>query len=139
MLTVTFAVIFFAAIFFAAATSIVNILETPIEMLQARFKFKRTPAVITIVALAAVCGAFLENGDIIGGWMDIMSIYICPLGAFIAAVIFYWIMGKKFAEEQIQLGREKPIPKWLVPLGKYAYCGIAIVVFVLGLAMGGIG
>jgi NSS family neurotransmitter:Na+ symporter len=134
-----FAIIFFLAIFFAAATSIVNIFETPIEMLEERFKLSRFKSVVIILLLTAVCGAFLENANVIGVWMDIMSIYICPLGALIAAVIFFWIMGKDFAAEQIQLGREKKIGKWVVPLGKYGFCAIALLVFILSIAFGGIG
>jgi NSS family neurotransmitter:Na+ symporter len=134
-----FAIIFFLAIFFAAATSIVNIFETPIEMLQERFKLSRFKSVVVILLLAAGCGVFLENANTIGVWMDIMSIYICPLGAFIAAVIFFWVMGKDFAAEQIQLGREKKIGKWIVPMGKYGFCAIALIVFILSIAFGGIG
>ncbi|MDR2784577.1 MAG: sodium-dependent transporter [Treponema sp.] len=134
-----FAIVFFLAIFFAAATSIVNIFETPIEMLQDRFKLSRFKSVVIILLLAAIGGAFLENADVIGVWMDVMSIYICPLGAFIAAVIFFWVMGKDFAAEQIQLGREKKIGKWVVPLGKYGFCAIALLVFILSIAFGGIG
>jgi NSS family neurotransmitter:Na+ symporter len=48
-------------------------------------------------------------------------------------------MGKDFATEQIQLGREKKIGGWVVPLGKYGFCAIALIVFVLGIAFGGIG
>ena len=55
--------------------------------------------------------------------MDVVSIYVCPVGAFIAAFIFYWIMGPSFAREQIGLGRNGSIPAWIMPLGKYLYCG----------------
>jgi NSS family neurotransmitter:Na+ symporter len=134
-----FSIVFFLAIFFAAASSIVNLFETPIEMLQERFKLSRMKSTIIILVVSAAAGSFLESGDIIGVWMDVMSIYFCPLGALIAAVIFFWIMGKKFAEEQIQLGREKRIGRWIVPLGKYGYCGIALAVFILGIGFGGIG
>jgi NSS family neurotransmitter:Na+ symporter len=134
-----FAIIFFLAIFFAAASSSVNIFETPIEMLQERFKLSRFKSALIILVLAAAGGVFLENASSIGTWMDIMSIYICPLGAFIAAVIFFWIMGKDFATEQIQLGREKKIGKWVVPMGKYVFCAIALLVFILSIIFGGIG
>ncbi|GHV69880.1 sodium-dependent transporter [Spirochaetia bacterium] len=134
-----FAIFFFLAVFFAAASSIVNIFETPVEMLQERFKLSRLKSVLIILFAAAAIGVFLENADIIGVWMDIVSIYICPLGALIAAVIFFWVMGKEFAAGQIQLGRNAKIGKWIVPLGKYGYCAIALLVFALGIAFGGIG
>ena len=134
-----FAVIFFAAIFFAAATSLVNLFETPIEMIQERFGLSRPRAVGLVIAVSAVCGVFLENGNVIGEWMDVVSIYVCPVGAFIAAFIFYWVMGPRFAREQIGLGRNGDVPAWILPLGKYLYCGIALLVLALGIMLGGIG
>lgn len=134
-----FAIIFFAAILFAAATSLVNLFETPIEMIQERFRLSRPRAVGLVIAVSAVCGVFLENGNVIGEWMDVVSIYVCPVGAFIAAFIFYWIMGPRFAKEQIGLGRGGAVPEWLLPLGKYLYCGIALLVLALGIMLGGIG
>lgn len=134
-----FAIIFFAAILFAAATSLVNLFETPIEMVQQRFALSRTRAVPLVVAASALCGVFLENGDAIGQWMDVVSIYVCPIGAFIAAYIFYWVMGPRFAREQIGLGRDGAVPSWMLPLGKYLYCGIALLVLALGILLGGIG
>lgn len=134
-----FAILFFAAIFFAAASSIVNLFETPIEMVQSKFKLSRPVSVAIVIVLAAVVGLFLEDGNIIGGWMDVMSIYLCPLGALLAAICFYWVLGNKVAEEQMQLGRTKPLGKWMIPTGKYLYCAIAFLVIVLGIAYGGIG
>ena len=28
-------------------------------------------------------------------WMDVVSIYICPLGAALAGVMFFWVLGKE--------------------------------------------
>ena len=134
-----FSIIFFAAIFFAAASSIVNLFETPIEMVQSKFKLSRPVSVAVVLVLSAVIGVFLENADIIGTWMDVMSIYLCPIGALIAAVCFFWVLGKKIAVDEMSLGREKRVPDWQFNLGKYCYCGIALVVIILGIALGGIG
>ena len=135
-----FSIIFFAAIFFAAASSIVNLFECPIEMMQAEFKLPRWLAVTIIMAVSFGVGIFLENGDIIGSWMDIMSIYLCPLGALIAGILFFWVLGKKgFAKEEIQAGRNKAVGKGILIAGKYLYCGIAALVIVLGIVLGGIG
>lgn len=134
-----FAIIFFAAILFAASSSLVNLFETPIEMIEKRFGLPRHLAVGLVMAAGALCGVFLENGNVIGGWMDVVSIYVCPVGAFIAAFIFYWIMGPRFASEQIGLGRNGRVPAWILPLGKYLYCGIALLVLALGIMLGGIG
>ena len=71
--------------------------------------------------------------------MDVVSIYICPLGALLAAIMFFWVGGRKFALEAVNLGARKPISKWFYPLGKYVYCACALLALVAGAALGGIG
>jgi NSS family neurotransmitter:Na+ symporter len=134
-----FAIIFFVAIFFAAVTSIINLFEPPIEALVQKLNMKRTSSIAIVAGLATVIGLFLENADLIGGWMDLMSVYVVPFGAAIVAIIFFWVMDKKFVLEQYQLGRKKSVPEWLYPLGKYVFSAIAILVVVLGIVFGGIG
>ncbi|WFA08392.1 sodium-dependent transporter [Tissierella sp. Yu-01] len=134
-----FATIFFVAVFFAGITSLINLFETPIEALQSRFNFSRLKAVATIAVIAIGVGIFIESGDTIGVWMDLVSIYIIPLGAIVAAVMFYWVCGKGFPTEQIQLGREKTVWPWIEPLGKYVFCGVSIFVYIIGILLGGIG
>lgn len=134
-----FAVIFFIAVIFAAVTSLMNLFETPIEALQSELKLSRTTAVCIVALIAAAVGVFIESGDAVGAWMDAVSIYIIPLGALIAAVMFFWICPKGYAREQIQMGREKKIGKWLEPVTKYLFVGITLAVYVLGIFFGGIG
>lgn len=134
-----FAIIFFVAIFFAAFTSIINLFEPPIEALVQKLGMKRWVSATIVIGLATIIGLFLENADIIGGWMDLMSVYVVPFGAAIVAIIFFWVMDKKFVLEQYQLGRKKTVPEMLYPLGKYVFTVIAILVVVLGIVFGGIG
>ena len=54
-------------------------------------------------------------------------------GSLIAAVMFFWICPKGYAREQIQMGREKKIGKWLEPVTKYLFVGITFAVYVLGI------
>lgn len=86
-----FAVIFFVAVLFAALTSLMNLFETPIEALQQQFKLSRKAAVGIVAAVSAGVGVFIESGDSVGAWMDAVSIYIIPLGALLAGIIFYWV------------------------------------------------
>lgn len=88
--------IFFLAILFAGLTSLVNLFETPIEALQNEFRLSRKSAVSIVVSAGFVLGIFLENGETLGLWMDIVSIYIIPLGALIAGVIFFWVCKPEF-------------------------------------------
>ena len=92
-----FAVIFFVAVLFAAITSLMNLFETPIEALQEQFRLSRKAAVGVIALVSAVIGVFIESGDSVGAWMDVVSIYIIPLGALLAGIMFFWVCPKGYA------------------------------------------
>ncbi len=134
-----FAVIFFIAVLFAAITSLVNLFETPIEALQEQFRLSRKKAVLCVALAAALIGVFIESGDAVGTWMDVVSIYVIPLGALLAGIMFFWVCPKGFAKKQAQLGRSKPLGKWFVPVTKYLFVGLTLVVYILGIFFGGIG
>lgn len=134
-----FAVIFFVAVLFAAITSLMNLFETPIEALENQLKISRGTAVAVIALISAVVGIFIESGDSVGAWMDAVSIYIIPLGALLAGIMFFWVCPKGYAREQVELGREKPLGKWFEPVTRYIFVGITLVVYVLGIFFGGIG
>lgn len=134
-----FAIIFFTAVFLGAISSLVNLFEAPIEALEYKFNMSRKQSVIMVALLAVGVGVFLENPDRLSTWMDIVSIYLIPIGALLAGVMFYWVYGSNFAREQIQLGRDKKIGKWLEPMSKYVFCGLTILVLTLGIFYGGIG
>lgn len=134
-----FASIFFIAVLFAGLTSLVNLFEAPIESLQDRFKFSRAKAVATVGIIGAAVGIFIEDGDVLGAWMDVVSIYVIPLGAMLAGIMFYWVCGPKFAREQVQLGRDKELGPWFEPMSRYVFVGLTIIVYILGIFYGGIG
>ena len=76
---------------------------------------------------------------IVSGWMDAVSIYICPLGAMLAAIMFFWVAGKDFALTAVNTGTKKPIGSWFMPLGKYVLVPAALLALVAGALLGGIG
>lgn len=131
------AILFFVAVTFAAITSIVNLYETSIAALQDEFKFSRTKASITIGVIGLGVSLFIQG--IIGEWMDLVSIYINPIGAVLAAIMLYWVFGTDFAKNELQKGRSKEIGGWLEPMTKYVFVVITIIVYVAGVALGGIG
>ncbi|MDD6919975.1 MAG: sodium-dependent transporter [Eubacteriales bacterium] len=133
------AIIFFLAVAFAGFTSLVNLFETPVEALQTKFGLSRKAAVATVLSFGLAVGVFIEGGDIVSIWMDIISIYIVPFGAILAGVTIYWICGKGYAKKHAQIGREKKIGKLFEPMGRYVFCGVAIIVFILGVLYGGVG
>ena len=130
-------IIFFLAVGFAGLTSLVNLFETPVEALQTKFGLSRKKSVGIIAVIGTVVALCIEG--IVSGWMDICSIYICPIGALLAGIMFFWVCGKDFVREQIDMGAKRPLGRWYEPASKYVFCGLTILVLVLGSVMGGIG
>lgn len=134
-----FSVIFFVAVLFAAVTSLMNLFETPIEALQDQLGLSRKAAVAVVAFCAAAVGIFIESADAVSVWMDAVSIYVIPLGALLAAIMFFWLCPKGFAREQVQKGREKKLGAWFEPVTRYLLVGLTFGVYVLGILFGGIG
>lgn len=130
-------IIFYICVLFAGMSSLVNLYEAPIATLEERYKFKRPVAVSTIVIIGCIVALFIQG--IVSNWMDAVSIYICPLGAMLAGIMFFWVAGKDFAVEAVNEGRKKAIGEWFVPLGKYALVPLAFIALVAGAILGGIG
>ena len=82
--------------------------------------------------------AILIQG-IVSNWMDAVSIYICPIGAILASVMFFWIFGKDYAMAAVNEGAKKPKGDTWFILGKFVYTGLAIVALIAGAFYGGIG
>lgn len=129
--------VFFTAVTFAALTSLINLFEAPVATLQELFHLSRPVAVALIGAVGI--GVGLAISPIVSQWMDVCSIYICPLGALLAAVMFFWVLGRDDALAQVNQARKKPLGRWFYPLAKYLFCGVTLLVLVLGAVMGGIG
>lgn len=134
---VLFMIIFFVAVLFGGLTSLINLYEAPIATLQELLGLNRKLAVLIIGAVGIVVGLLIQT--IVSDWMDFCSIIMCPIGAFLAGVMFYWVLGKKNALAEVNKGRTKPLGAWFYPLAKYVFCAVTIVVLVVGFALGGIG
>ena len=134
-----FAIIFFLAVLFAALTSLMNLFETPVEAIQQKLGVSRKMAVCIVAVIGAAISLFIEEGNAVSNWMDVISIYVIPLGALLAGIMFFWVCPKGFAKEQAELGCEKKLGGWFEPLTKYVFVGITLVVYVLGIFFGGIG
>ncbi len=130
---------FFLAVSCAAITSLVNLYEPPIEALQQQAHLSRRAAVAIVGAASLAVGVFIENGDTVSAWMDVVSMYAIPAGALIAAIMFFWVCPKGFATEQAQLGRKQPIEKHFEAWGRYLFVPVTAIVIVLGILLGGIG
>lgn len=130
-------IVFFIAVTFAGLTSLVNLFETPVEAIQTKFGFARKKAVLIVAITGSAIAVCIEG--VVSGWMDVFSIYMCPMGALLAGVIFFWVCGKDFVRKHVEMGAKKPVGVWFEFAGKYIFCGLTILVLVLGTIMGGIG
>lgn len=131
------AIIFFVAVLFAGMSSLINLYEAPIATVQEKFGLGRVQACAVTGIFSAVTAICIQG--IVSEWMDVLSIYICPLGAGLAAIMFFWICGKEYAEEQINKGRESRISSKVYYASKYLFCPVCFLVLILGIVMGGIG
>lgn len=130
-------VIFYVCVLFAGVSSVINMYEAPTAMLQERFRIKRFPAVAGTLLFGGITAVLIQ--PVTSQWMDGVSIYICPLGAFLAGFLFFWIAGKDYVLKAVNQGAKRPIGKWFYPMAKYIYCILAITALVAGAVLGGIG
>lgn len=132
------ACVFFVAVCFAAFSSLINLFEAPIEALQNNLGIRRIPAVTLVLVTGSVVAVLIS--DIVSGWMDVCSIYICPIGALMAAIMFFWVCGKDFAAEEINRGHRGGHGVFYANMGKYVFCLLSLLVLILGsITAGGIG
>ena len=134
-----FAVILFVAVVFAAITSLMNLFEAPVEALQEQLGLSRTVSVLIIAVIAVGVGLFIEGGSTVSDWMDVISIYVIPVGAFLAAIMFFWVCPRGFAKRQAELGRKRPPGRWFDFFTRYVFVFVTALVIILGIFYGGIG
>ena len=128
---------FYIAILFAGVSSVINLFETPVNFLQQQLHLKRWTAVLIIHIVGVVVALLIQPWT--SQWMDMVSIYILPLGAVAAGIMFFWVMKKQTALDAVNQGAHKPIGGWFHPFGKWVYVPLCIVALVAGAALGGIG
>ena len=130
-------IVFYICVLFAGMSSLVNLYEAPVATLQEKLGLKRVTSVGIIAGTGCIVALFIQG--IVSGWMDAVSIYICPLGAMLAGIMFFWVAGKDFALNAVNTGKDKPIGKWFIPLGKYVLVPLSFIALVAGALLGGIG
>lgn len=130
-------VIFYLAVLFAGFSSIINLYEAPVAYVQERFAFSRKKSAFLVNAIGIIVAIFIQS--IVGPWMDFVSIVIAPLGALLAAIMFFWVLDKKTALTEVNKGRKKDLGPWFYPMGRYLYCTFTLLALILGIVFGGIG
>lgn len=129
--------IFFICVLFAGITSIINLYEAPIATIEQKFKLKRGLAVFIIHFIGLICAILIQK--IVSEWMDFVSIYVCPFGALLAGIMFFWILGKENGLKAVNNGAKKQMGDKFWFCGKYIYCLCALIALIAGAILGGIG
>lgn len=134
-----FALFFFISVAFAGITSLINMLEAVCESWQNRFHISRKKAVLVCGIITFIISVCIENGDIVGKWMDVVTIYIIPFAALLGAITIYYILGWNALKQELDKGRKKSVGPTFKFLGKYVYVFLAIIILILGILYNGIG
>ena len=103
-----FAVILYVAMIFAGVSSLQNMFEAVAESLLHKFpKLSRAAVLIILAVVCMGCGIGMEAISQWGPWMDLVSIYIIPIGATLGAVSWFYVMKKEDLLEAINSGSKK--------------------------------
>lgn len=131
-----FAIILYTAMVFAGISSLQNMFEAVGESLQHRFpKLSRK---LVLALLCVVClgfGLHMEPIAKWGPWMDIVSIYIIPIGATLGAFSWFWIMKKDTLLAEINKSAPRPHGNLWYWAGRYLYVPCAIILCCVALFM----
>jgi len=129
-----FAVILYIAMIFAGVSSLQNMFEAVGESLLHRFPRLSRKAVL--VLLCVVClgiGLHMEPIFKWGPWMDIVSIYIIPIGATLGAASWFWIMRREDLMDEVGKGARKAPGALWYNVGRYIYVPCAIILCLVAL------
>lgn len=131
-----FAIILYVAMIFAGISSLQNMFEAVAESLLHKFpKFNRAAV---LVLLSVICLGFGLNMEAIfkwGPWMDLVSIYIIPIGACLGAVSWFWIMKREDLLFEINKGTVKQHGRTWYIIGRYLYVPFALILSFVALFM----
>ncbi len=122
-----FAIILYVAMIFAGVSSLQNMFEAVAESLMHRFP--RLDRKMTLLLLGALCLGFglgMETIDKWGPWMDLVSIYIIPIGATLGALSWFYVMKKDALLEAVNMGSRRTRGTLWYSVGRYVYVPLAL-------------
>ena len=131
-----FAIILYLAMIFAGISSLQNMFEAVAESLQNRFpRLSRTATLIILAVLCLGFGIGMETISQWGPWMDLVSIYIIPIGATLGAVSWFYVMKKDELLSAINTGSGKTRGRLWYGIGRYLYVPLAVILCCVALFM----
>jgi len=132
-----FAIILFTAVVFGGVSSLQNMFEVVGESLMYKFpKLKRLPMLVILAVITFGVGVNMETIEKWGPWMDLVSIYIIPIGATIGAISWFWIMKKEDILDEINLGAKKKQGDLWYNIGRFVYVPFATILCLVALIKG---
>lgn len=138
-----FAIVLYLAVLFGGISSIMNMFEVVAESLLHVFKnLSRKVVIIVLGIITFGVGLFMEpiggvEGAIMTGWgpwMDLVSIYIIPIGAVLGGISWFWVMKKEDLLDEINTGSKKKYGDTWYNIGKWVYVPLAAVLCIWALA-----
>lgn len=129
-----FAIILFTAVIFGGITSLQNMFEVVAESVMHKFpQISRTMMLIILCVISFGIGVNMEKISSWGPWMDLVSIYIIPIGAVIGAVSWFWILPKKELLEEINTGSDKIYGNIWYFIGKFVFVPMSLILCLIAL------
>lgn len=129
-----FAIFLYFAVICAGISSLQNMFEVITESITARFKnLSRKSVFLALGIIVFVLGVNLETIDSFGPYMDIISIYIIPIGASIGAITWFYVLKKDKLLNEINLSSKSKYGNKWHKIGKFVYVPLAIVLTFLAL------
>jgi NSS family neurotransmitter:Na+ symporter len=129
-----FAIILYTAMIFAGVSSLQNMFEAVGESLM--YKFKKLNRKVMLLILCVIClgiGLHMEPIFRWGPWMDLISIYIIPIGATLGAISWFWVMKKEDLLDEVNKGAQKPRGAFWYNVGRFVYVPLAIILCLIAL------
>ena len=101
-------------------------------------KFPKLSRAAVLALLCAVCLGFgigMEPIDKWGPWMDLVSIYIIPIGATLGAISWFYVMKKDALLSAVNTGSGKLRGNLWYGVGRYVYVPLALLLCCVALFM----
>ena len=123
-----FAVILYVAMIFAGVSSLQNMFEAVAESLLHRFpKLSRSTVLVILAVVCLGFGLGMEPISKWGPWMDLVSIYIIPIGATLGAVSWFYVMKKDDLLNAVNTGSGKKRGELWYGVGRFVYVPFAVI------------
>ena len=120
--------ILYVAMIFAGVSSLQNMFEAVAESLMHKFpRLSRTAVLVILCVLCLGFGIGMETIDKWGPWMDLVSIYIIPIGATLGAASWFYVMKKDELLAAVNTGRGKMRGTFWYCVGRYVYVPLAAI------------